>query len=322
MRLQIIKQQRIWWGISLGAILLSLGAMALSFQQFGAPIRPGLDFVGGTRLQVALACLQTASCTPDAPIDEAQVQAILQRQGIDGATVQVVEDYTVSIRTKTLTSEARTEIQAALNTEVGEFDARTLQIDTVGPSIGAELLEAGVKALMVSFFGIIVYLSFRFQFDYAVFAILALFHDVLIASGVFAILGLTVGTEIDSLFLVALLTIIGFSVNDTVVIYDRIRENRKQLDGQIPVTEIVEDSVNQTLARSINTSVTTTLPLIAIFLFGGETLKFFALALIVGFVAGSYSSIFVASSLLAWWWQRQAKTSPPILEQPVSDEVS
>jgi preprotein translocase subunit SecF len=322
MRLHIIKQQRIWWGISLGAVLLSLGAMALSCQQFGAPIRPGLDFVGGTRLQVALACAQTESCTAEAAIDEAQVQDILQRQGIDGATVQVVENYTVSIRTKTLSPEARTQIQAALNAEVGEFDARTLQIDTVGPSIGAELLEAGIKALMVSFFGIIVYLSFRFQFDYAVFAILALFHDALIASGVFAVLGLTVGNEIDSLFLVALLTIIGFSVNDTVVIYDRIRENRKQLDGQIPVTEIVEDSVNQTLARSINTSITTTLPLIAIFLFGGETLKFFALALIVGFVAGSYSSIFVASSLLAWWWQRQAKNLSPVLEQPVSDEVS
>jgi preprotein translocase subunit SecF len=158
----------------------------------------------------------------------------------------------------------------------------------------------------VSFFGIIVYLSIRFQFDYALFAIVALFHDVFITAGVFAILGLVAQVEIDSLFLVALLTIIGFSVNDTVVIYDRIRESIAE-DQESSINDIVDSAVNQTFGRSINTTLTTLLPLIAIFLFGGQTLKLFALALIVGFTLGAYSSIFIASTLLAWWRNSKEK---------------
>ena len=123
---------------------------------------------------------------------------------------------------------------------------------------------------------------------------------MVITAGIFAILGLVAQVEVDSLFLVALLTIIGFSVNDTVVIYDRIRETIAN-NSEKTINEIVDDAVNQTLGRSINTSITTLLPLIGIFLFGGETLKFFALALIIGFALGAYSSIFIASTLLAWW---------------------
>jgi preprotein translocase subunit SecF len=160
-------------------------------------------------------------------------------------------------------------------------------------------------AVILSFVGIIVYLTFRFKLDYAFWAIVALFHDVFITVGVFAFLGLVAGVEVDSLFLVALLTIIGFSVNDTVVIYDRIRENTEK-HPDLPVDEIVESSVDQTLTRSINTTLTVLLPLVSIFLFGGETLKFFALALIVGFVSGAYSSIFIASTSLAWWRDRTA----------------
>jgi preprotein translocase subunit SecF len=135
----------------------------------------------------------------------------------------------------------------------------------------------------------------------------ALFHDVLVTSGVFSLLGLTMGIEVDSLFLVSLLTIIGFSVNDTVVIYDRVRENFADHPEQ-SVNEVVDNAVNQTLGRSINTTFTTLLPLVGIFLFGGQTLKFFALALIVGFILGAYSSIFVASTLLAWWRNRDQGT--------------
>ncbi|MGB5972600.1 MAG: protein translocase subunit SecF, partial [Nodosilinea sp.] len=139
--------------------------------------------------------------------------------------------------------------------------------------------------------------------DYALLAILALAHDVLITAGLFAVLGLVQGVEADSLFIVALLTIVGFSVNDTVVIYDRVRENLKLSPGS-HINDVVDSAVNQTLSRSINTSLTTTLPLVAIFIFGGQTLKYFALALIAGFLAGSYSSIFIASSLLALWRDR------------------
>ncbi len=172
--------------------------------------------------------------------------------------------------------------------------------------IGRQLLASGLLALLVSFAGIVAYLSLRFKLDYAVFAIVALAHDVLVTMGVFAVLGLVLGVEIDSLFIVALLTIVGFSVNDTVVIYDRIRENLK-LHPERHISEVVDESVNQTLARSVNTTLTTTLPLLAIVLFGGQTLKFFALAMIVGFLAGVYSSIFVASTLLTLWRERSGQ---------------
>jgi preprotein translocase subunit SecF len=186
----------------------------------------------------------------------------------------------------------------------------------VGPTIGQELFTSGILALLVSFFGIIVYLSIRFRLDYAVFAIFALFHDALITSGIFAILGLVAAVEVDSLFLVALLTIIGFSVNDTVVIYDRIRET-SQMEPEADMNQVVDDAVNQTLTRSINTTLTTVLPLLAILLFGGDTLKEFALALIIGFILGAYSSIFLASTLLAWWEERQATTEP----EPSNEQV-
>jgi preprotein translocase subunit SecF len=132
----------------------------------------------------------------------------------------------------------------------------------------------------------------------------ALLHDILVVSGVFAWLGLTLGVEVDSLFIVALLTIAGYSVNDTVIIYDRIRENLKQAENYQNFDELVNFSVNQTLTRSINTTLTTALPLLSVLLFGGVTLKFFAFALLIGFLAGTYSSIFNASILLAWWRSR------------------
>ncbi|MEB3292399.1 MAG: protein translocase subunit SecF, partial [Synechococcales bacterium] len=173
---------------------------------------------------------------------------------------------------------------------------------------------------LVSFAGIIVYLAFRFQWDYAAFAIVALFHDVLITSGVFAILGLTLGVEVDSLFIVALLTIVGFSVNDTVVIYDRVREVIAENPTR-HINGIVDQAVNQTLGRSINTTMTTLLTLVSIFIFGGDTLKYFALALIIGFITGAYSSIFIASSLLALWREKtgRAITDPTAGAEPAID---
>lgn len=303
MQFNVIKWERLWWSISALVILGGLIAMAISYSTFQAPLRPGLDFIGGTRLQLQLVCGVEGNCQES--IDVAEVRDILTQQDLGNSTIQVLEGNILSIRTKTLDVDERTQLQQALNEEIGEFDPETIQIDTVGPTIGQALFESGILALLVSFFGIIVYLSVRFKFDYALFAILALLHDVLITAGIFAILGLVAGVEVDSLFLVALLTIIGFSVNDTVVIYDRIRENINNFSEELSINEIVGNSVNQTLTRSINTSLTTILPLIAIFLFGGETLKYFALALIIGFIAGAYSSIFVASTLLAWWRNRQ-----------------
>lgn len=321
MKLHIIKQRSLWWSISLAAILAGIVAMVISWQQIGTPLRPSLDFAGGTRLQLQRDCAQPQNCAE--PIDPAAVRDVLAEEGLAISSIQVLgEDRQgVSIRTTTLTPDERNRLQQSLEAKLGAFDPNTTKIDTVGPTLGRQLFTSGLIALIVSFAGIVVYLSLRFQLDYAVFAIIALFHDVLLTVGVFSILGLVLGVEVDSLFIVALLTIVGFSVNDTVVIYDRIREILAS-DPTRSINDIVDDAVNQTLARSINTTLTTILSLIAIFLFGGETLKYFALALIIGFIAGAYSSIFIASTLLAWWRVRSGRALQPApVDAAGSEEV-
>ncbi|PLZ87146.1 protein translocase subunit SecF [Fischerella thermalis CCMEE 5198] len=310
MKLSINKSRSLWWGISSTIILAGIISMVISWQQIGAPLRPSLDFVGGTRLQFERDCSNPDNCNQAIDINE--VREVANAQGLGDSSIQIIadkdtgKDNGVLIRTKTLDVEQRTKLQNALSEKIGTFDPQKTQIDTVGPTIGKELLRSGLIALVVSFIGIIVYLTFRFQLDFAVFAIIALFHDVLVTVGIFSILGLVAGIEVDSLFIVALLTITGFSVNDTVVIYDRIRETLK-INPNHPIAEIVDDAVNQTLTRSINTTLTTLLTLFAIFLFGGATLKNFSLALIIGFTMGAYSSIFIASTLLALWRERKAQ---------------
>lgn len=304
MKLHINRWRSLWWSISTVMILISIISMVISWQnpEIGAPLRPGLDFIGGTRLQFERDCTQPGNC--DQPIDITIVREVAQAQGLGDSSIQIVGEHGISIRTKDLDVDQRTNLQTALSEKVGDFDPQQNQIDTVGPTLGAELFRSGIIALIVSCAGIILYLTFRFQLDYALFAITALVHDVLVTLGVFSIFGLVLGMEVDSLFIVAVLTIIGFSVNDTVVIYDRIRETIKTHPNS-PIVEIVDDAVNQTLGRSINTTLTTLLTLITIFLFGGETLKNFALALIIGFSSGAYSTLFIASTLLTWWRERQ-----------------
>ncbi|KJH73390.1 protein translocase subunit SecF [Aliterella atlantica] len=313
MKFSVNKQRNLWWGISVALIVASLISMFISWQQIGAPLRPSLDFVGGTRLQLERDCSAAQNC--DRPIDLAAVRQVMTEQGLGNSTIQLVDkerdsnNQILSIRTKNLSADERTRLQDALAQTIGKLDLEASQNDTVGPTIGRQLLTSGLLALIVSFAGIIIYLSMRFQFDYAFFAIVALFHDVLITTGIFSMLGLAQGIEVDSLFIVSLLTITGFSVNDTVVIYDRIREVIK-LSPDRPIEEIVDEAVNQTLGRSINTTLTVLLTLFSIFLFGGETLKNFALALIIGFTLGAYSSIFIASTLLSWWRERNAQSKP------------
>jgi preprotein translocase subunit SecF len=285
-----------------------------------APLRPSLDFIGGTRLQLVRDCGKIGNC--DQPIDINVVREVAKSQGLGDSSIQLVsengQENGITIRTKKLEAEQRINLQNALSEKIGAFDPQKNQDDSVGATLGKELFTSGVLALIVSFIGITIYMAVRFQWDYAVFAIVALFHDILITTGVFSILGLVFGVEVDSLFIVALLTITGFSVNDTVVIYDRIRETIK-LHPEQPIADIVDDAVNQTLGRSINTTLTTLLTLTAIFFFGGETLHNFSLALIVGFTMGAYSSIFIASTLLIWWRERSENYS---VETPISSPES
>ncbi len=318
LKFSVIKQRSLWWTISSVIILCGIAAMIISWTRpdIGAPLRPGLDFIGGTRLQLELDCTVPDNC--NGPIEITDVRQVLTDQGLGNSSIQLLDKdpvkadkQIVSIRTQRLDVDARTQLQNALSETVGTFDTEATQIDTVGPTLGRQIFISGLKALLLAFAGITIYLTFRFQFDYAVFAFVALFHDVLVTLGIFSILGLVIGVEVDSLFLVALLTIIGFSVNDTVVIYDRVREVLKN-NPELSINQVVDDAVSQTFTRSINTTLTTLLPLLGIFLFGGETLKFFALALIIGFIAGAYSSIFIASTLLAWWRDRAPSSPTPL----------
>jgi preprotein translocase subunit SecF len=311
MKLDVIKYRRIYLLLSLILILVGLAAMLISWQQTGLPLRPAIDFTGGTRLSLELVCENPPS-TCGKPIDIGAVRSLMAEKGYGNSVIQLLgqDGRGLSVQTVDLEVNERSQLQASLEDilkQTGQVDVAKSQIQRVGPTVGNQLLTSGLLALLLSFAGIAIYLGFRFQIDYAFFAVVALLHDVFVTVGIFAILGLTAGVEIDSLFIVAMLTVIGFSVNDTVVIYDRIRENIKILGEDYNFDDLVNLSVNQTLARSINTTVTALLSLVAIFLFGGATLKYFALALIIGFVSGAYSSIFNASILLAWWRDRSSK---------------
>ncbi len=307
MKLDVIKNARLYITISTAVIVAGIVAMVLSFQQLGSPLRLGIDFTGGSSITLGLAC-NAGNCAK--PIDVSVVRQAFESKGFTNSVIQLVEGKDlkgISVRTAHLSTDEREKLKSALTESLkpyGEVDSKKSQINEVGPAIGQQALKNGLLAVVLSFSGIGIYLAFRFQLDYAAFAIIALFHDMLVTVGAFSVLGLTMGVEIDSLFIVSMLTICGFSVNDTVVIYDRIRENVKLDAGASSFNQLVNASVNQTLGRSINTSLTATLPLVAIFLFGGATLRFFALALIIGFLSGAYSSIFNASILLAWWRSR------------------
>ncbi len=311
MKINIIQQRKLWWSISIATIFAGIAAMAISWIQIGTPLRPSLDFVGGTRIQLSFDCAIT-NC--DQPVNLDPVRQVLASQDLSGSSVQAINRQDdvppgLVIRTKDLSPDQRDQLEAALTQSLGQFNVD--QIDTVGPTLGRQLFRTGITAFLAAVAGIMIYLAFRFDRDYAFFAIVAMLHDILLTMGVFAILGLVMDVEVDSLFIVALLTIVGFSVNDTVVIYDRVRETIKLNPGE-HINLIVDDSVNQTLTRSINTTLTTLLSLVAIFLFGGETLKFFSLALIIGFSTGAYSSIFIASSLLALWREKTGKAIAPV----------
>jgi len=320
MKLNVIRQRGLWWAISSILIVAGIVAMLILQMQISAPLRPGLDFKGGTRLQFELDCSKPGNC--DKQIDLDAVRDVLKAQNLGDSSVQLVgqDQRAVLIRANTLNVDQRSKLQSELESKIGTFDVKKTQIDTVGPTIGKQLFTSGLLALIVSFALIAAYLTIRFELDYAIFAIVALFHDILITVGIFAILGLTpLKTEVDSLFVVALLTIVGFSVNDTVVIYDRVRETITLNPGR-HISEIVDDAVNQTLTRSINTTLTVLLTLFALFFFGGETLKNFALALIIGFTMGAYSSIFIASTLLALWREKRGRAFAPVTAAEASSD--
>ena len=214
------------------------------------------------------------------------------------AVVQLLDDgQAVSVRSSALSPAESGAFVDALEQVAGPLIATDTQINTIGPVLGKQLLTSSVLALTVSFAAVALYISARYARLYAALALLALAHDVLITSGLFAWLGLLAGVEVNSLFAVALLTLAGYSVNDTVVVFDRIREQQRLLP-ELSVEEQVDRAVDGTLTRSIYTSLSTEIPILALILFGGESLQWFAVALFVGIAVGAWSSVAVVPPLL------------------------
>jgi preprotein translocase subunit SecF len=277
--------------------------------KFHAPLKPGIDFTGGTIMQYQF--------EKNPSLDT--VREVLDHNGFPGSQVQqayIGGQDVVVMRTKAIDDETQKRaLDATLESKFGHF--KMLSVDKVSGTVGPELLQSGLTALILTFAMMVAYISYRFKFDFAVCAIAALLHDVLVLCGIFAILGLVTGMEVDSLFISAILTVIGFSVHDTIVVFDRIRENSKFVGSKVkdPTTgeetrksfgDVANDSVNQTLARSIYTSLTVVITLTALYLLGGVTTRDFVLAMLIGIISGTYSSIFNASCLLVWWREIKA----------------
>jgi preprotein translocase subunit SecF len=314
-KIDLVKYRWIWFGVSLAILIPGLIGIFLCCLKYHAPLKHGIDFTGGSILQYQF----------EKPVDLEMVREVLNDNDFVGSQVQLAQiagNPVVLMRTRSIENEAEKEkIDTALKTKLGDF--KMLSVDKVSATIGPELLTSGVVSLLITFLAMVAYISYRFKIDYAVCAIIALLHDALALCGIFALLGLVWGTEVDSLFISAILTVIGFSVHDTIVVFDRIRENAKYVGSKkaimgsenpqkLTFADIANESVNQTLARSIYTSLTVLITLAALFFLGGVTTRDFVLAMLIGIISGTYSSIFNASCMLVFWreWQgnkRQAK---------------
>jgi preprotein translocase subunit SecF len=291
---QLASKRYLWFAISLIVILPGVVSMAL----FG--LRLGIDFTGGTLWEVRFDRPTTATA---AAIDE-----VLAANGYETAVVQqsgLAEENTWLIRIPELRegSAAKDAIEAGFAAEIAPFTE--LEFATVGGAISTEIRTRAILAVAAASVGILLYIAYAFRNTqnpllYGACAIVAMLHDVLVVLGIFSILGWAFGVEIDALFVTALLTVIGFSVHDTIVVFDRIRENLAHKSD--PTFEgIVNYSLAQTVVRSLNTSLTVIFTLLALVLFGGQSTRSFVLALLIGVVSGTFSSIFNASQLLVAW---------------------
>lgn len=294
---QIVNKKNLWFIFS--GTLVGLATLSLVF--WG--LKLGIDFNGGSLLEV--------SYSQNRP-QMTQIEESLKALNITGLRMQPSGDNDYFLRFEEVDENRHQEILKNLSeikVEGTDNNQLTeLRFESVGPVIGKELKAKAIQSIIIVLIFMVLYIAYAFRkvskpvasWKYGAAAIVALVHDILIVTGVFSVLGHFLNVEIDSLFVTALLTILGFSVHDTIVVFDRTRENLfKHQDKPFP--EIVNMSINQTLARSINTSFTTLLALLAVYFFGGESIQYFALALIIGIIIGTYSSIFVASILLVVW---------------------
>jgi preprotein translocase subunit SecF len=288
----LVGKRYLWYLISL--LVIVPGAVAL----IAHGLTLGIDFTGGTSWEFQM---------EKAPV-VADLRAILDAHGFTGSIIQVAtQDNSVQIRMKELKegSPEKAAITSDITQKLGPIKTGTEQFSSVGPTVGTEIRNRAIVAVVLASIGILLYIAYAFRNTqnpvlYGICALVAMLHDVLVVIGIFSILGWIAGVEIDSLFVTAWLTVFGFSVHDTIVVFDRIREN---LQRKVAPTfeETVNYSVVQTMVRSLNTSLTVVLTLLALYLFGGESTHWFVLTLLIGVVSGTYSSIFNASQLLVSW---------------------
>lgn len=314
--IDIVKYRVVWLCIS--AILLLPGVISLVYSTIHnenhIPLKVGIDYTGGTILQYGV----NKNISNE---DLAKTRQDLQNLGIENPSLQVLHANSsasdkseltniISIKTKFIGEDEDTVNKITESLSKDYTNPELISVSSVGPTLGKELFKNSLIALSLAFLGIIAYLSIRFKFDYALAAILGIAHDVLFVVGVFSLLGLLYNVHIDGLFITAILTVVGFSVHDTIVVFDRIRENLRYYSKKMSFGEIVNASVNQTLARSINTSLTTLITLGALYFFGGVTTKDFVLAMILGIAIGTYSSIFFCSVLVDIWEDKKNNKTP------------
>jgi len=298
--ISIIRKRKIWFTFSSLMIIMSIIALVA----FG--LKLGIDFTGGSLLEIEFAIPRP---------NNQQINDILTTNGINNAIVQPIGEKEVEIRFKDIDEATHQKVLAELKnnlkpTEFKEGDTVLTEkrFDSIGPSIGNELKKKTVWAIIIVSIAIIAYIAWAFRkvskpiasWKYGVIAVVALIHDIIITVGLFAILGKFYGIEANAPFIAALLTIFGYSNNDTIVVFDRIRENLIRHRGD-DFEDIVDRSINEVIVRSINTSVTVLLALFVLLLFGGATIRDFVLALIFGVIIGTYSSVFLASPLLVVW---------------------
>jgi len=275
--MDFIGKRKIWYILSIALLLTGLVSL------FTQGLNFGIDFKGGSLIHINF---------EDTAVNSEQVRAVLGEYGLGNSNIQESNDGSITIRVTELEQDKLVEVLEGFE-KLGEYEL--LRTEKVGPVIGAELRRAGIMALAIAAVLQILYITVRFEFKFAIAAILALLHDAFIAIGFFSIFQI----EVDSAFIAAILTIIGYSINDTIVIFDRIRENLKNRRKE-QLAQIINNSIRQNLVRSINTSLAVIFVLVALLVLGGETTRNFSLALLVGVISGAYSSICVASPL---WYQ-------------------
>ncbi|MFA4936741.1 MAG: protein translocase subunit SecF [Patescibacteria group bacterium] len=291
--ISFIKHRYISYNFSLTLIIISIVSLSL----WG--LKLGIDFTGGSLLQVEF---------PSGRPSNQELQEVLSPLNFGNLLIQPSGDSDVMVRLRDLNEDEHQQLLASLKAKYSDISEK--RFESVGPTLGAELWRKALWAIGVALFFIIIYIAWAFRkvtrpvasWKYGLTAVIALAHNTVITVGIFSVLGHFWGVEVDSLFVSALLTLLGFSVHDTIVVYDRTRENifRHSVES---FADTVNKSLNDTLVRSINTGLATLLVLAALYFFGGESIHFFALALIIGIAIGTYSSIFVASPLLVDWFK-------------------